>query len=113
MGKRKVSKIEKRPFELLGSNGRFILGFFRCKGCVVRHRRVQHRLSVLNPAVENLAEVVQLGRGNALPLADAVNGAAADVVVVDQCISAFPAPLHRFPEFVVYNHFITQIKDKI
>ena len=43
---------------------------------------------VLNPAVENLAEVVQLGRGNALPLADAVNGAAADVVAVDQCISA-------------------------
>ena len=35
---------------------------------------------VLNPAVENLAEVVQLGRGNALPLADAVNGAAAAVV---------------------------------
>ena len=31
--------------------------------------------------MENLAEVVQLGRGNALPLADAVNGAAADVVV--------------------------------
>ena len=26
MGKRKVNKIEKRPFELLGSNGRFILG---------------------------------------------------------------------------------------
>ena len=68
---------------------------------------------VLNPAMENLAEVVQLGRGNALPLADAVNGAAADVVVVDQRISAFPTPLHRFPEFVVYNHFITQIKDKI
>ena len=30
-----------------------------------------------------------------------------DVVVVDQRISAFPAPLHRFPEFVVYNHLIT------
>ena len=49
VGKRKVSKIEKRPFELLGSNGRFILGFFRCKGCVVRHRRVQHRLSGPQP----------------------------------------------------------------
>ena len=49
VGKRKVSKIEKRPFELLGSNGRFILGFFRCKGCVVRHRQVQHRLSGPQP----------------------------------------------------------------
>ena len=62
------------------------------------------RLDLIGQALENLAEVVQLGRGNALPLADAVNGAAADVVVVDQCISAFLAPLHRFPEFVVYNH---------
>ena len=62
---------------------------------------------VLDPAVEYLAKVVQFGRGNALPLADAVNGAAADIVVVDQRISAFPTPLHRFPEFVVYNHLIT------
>ena len=38
-----------QPFELLGSNGRFILGFFRCKGCVVRHRQVQHRLSGPQP----------------------------------------------------------------
>ncbi len=44
-----LSKIEKRPFELLSSNGRFIFGFFRCKGCVVRHRQVQHRLSGPQP----------------------------------------------------------------
>ena len=65
------------------------------------------RLDLIGQALQDadfLAEVVQLGRGTALPLADAVNGAAADAVMVDQCISAFPAPLHRFPEFVVYNH---------
>lgn len=87
--------------------------FFAVRAVWFAIGRLNIGYQVLDPAVENLAEVVQLGRGNALPLADAVNGAAADVVVVDQCISAFPAPLHRFPEFVIYNHFITQIKDKI
>ena len=87
--------------------------FFAVRAVRFTLGRLNIGYQVLDPAVENLAEVVQLGRGNALPLADAVNGATADVVVVDQCISAFPAPLHRFPKFVIYDHFITQIKDKI
>ena len=61
-------------------------------------------MQYLPPAMENLTKVIKLCGSDTLPLADAVNGATADVVVVDQCISAFPAPLHRFPEFVVYNH---------
>ena len=83
------------------------LGFLAVRAVWFTIGRFNIGYQVLNPAVENLAEVVQLGRDNAMPLADAVNGAAADVVVADQCISAFPAPLHRFPEFVVYNHLIT------
>lgn len=83
------------------------LAFFAVRAVRFALGRLNVSYQVLDPAVENLAKIVQLGRGNALPLADAINGAAADVVVVDQRISAFPTPLHRFPEFVVYNHLIT------
>jgi hypothetical protein len=107
VGKRKVNKIENGRLSFWVQTVALFWAFFAVRAVWFAIGRFNIGYQVLNPAVENLAEVVQLGRGNALPLADAVNGAAADVVVVDQRISAFPTPLHRFPEFVVYNHLIT------
>ena len=66
-----------------------------------------------NVAMQNAAEIVELLSRDALALAHAVDGRAADAVFVDQRISAFAPLFQRLPKGIVYNHIYHRSHDKI
>ena len=57
--------------------------------------------------MEYLTEIIQLGCGNSLSLADAVNGSTADIIVINERICALSALSHGLPEAVINYHAIT------
>ena len=63
--------------------------------------------------MQDAAEIIELLRCDALALADAVDGRAADAVFIDQCIGAFAPLFQRLPKGIVYNHIYHRFYDKI
>ena len=62
--------------------------------------------NVLHPAVKDPTEVVNLRRGNSLFFPQALNGCAADPILMNQCICGNVFFLQRSPKWSISNHTI-------
>ena len=68
----------------------------------IRDRRIAHHF--LDVAVENPAKVIDCGGVDGFIIAQAVDGGAGNVVLVDECVCGFLRFLQGPPERLICNH---------